>query len=153
MAIVQDTANVSLLNSANILSGRAQKPSKQKAVSRFSAHHPGPGGQGMIEDDIDAETKIAGATYALTDPPSSLECTVGDDGTWGARMWRRHGQARCSTRTWCEAVPERRSAGFRTNFADELYRPPESGSCSKRPQQCGAERTTRIFAPVTNWDL
>jgi len=56
----------------------------------FLHSHPGPGWQGMSPDDVRAELRMAGAAAALTDLPL-LGMTVGNDGTWSARMWERTG--------------------------------------------------------------
>jgi molybdopterin/thiamine biosynthesis adenylyltransferase len=88
----------------------------------FLHSHPGPGWQGMSQDDIDAETRIAGTAEALTDFPL-LGMTVGNDGTWSARMWHHVGK-KTSSRTWCESV---RSVGqgLRVSFADHMIPKPK----------------------------
>lgn len=108
----------------------------------FLHSHPGPGWQGMSDDDVDAETKIAGATEALTELPL-LGMTVGDDGTWSARMWR-HQEGKLFTREWCEAV---RSVGqrLRTDFADQIVPPPEFRELFKR--------TATVWGPANHRNM
>lgn len=109
----------------------------------FLHSHPGPGWQGMSEDDIEAETKVAGSTEALTELPL-LGMTVGDDGTWSARMWR-HSAGKRFTRSWCEAV---RSVGqqLRTAFADEIIPPREFRELFKRTATVWGEANHRNIA-------
>jgi molybdopterin/thiamine biosynthesis adenylyltransferase len=95
----------------------------------FLHSHPGPGWQGMSEDDVDAETRIAGTAEALTDLPL-LGMTVGNDGIWSARMWHHVGRKK-SSRSWCESV---RSVGqcLRVSFADHLIPKPGFRELFKR---------------------
>lgn len=95
----------------------------------FLHSHPGPGWQGMSKDDVDAETRIARAAEALTELPL-LGMTVGNDGTWSARVWHYVGK-RKSSRTWCESV---RSIGqrLRVSFADDLVPKPTFRELFKR---------------------
>ncbi len=97
----------------------------------------------MSEDDIEAETKVAGSTEALTELPL-LGMTVGDDGTWSARMWR-HSAGKRFTRSWCEAV---RSVGqqLRTAFADEIIPPREFRELFKRTATVWGEANHRNIA-------
>lgn len=66
--------------------------------------HLGPGWQGMSEDDIIAETRIAPASYATTNLPL-LGMTIGTDGAWSARFWIKDFlEKRKYNRKWCETV-------------------------------------------------
>lgn len=87
----------------------------------FLHSHLGPGWQGMSEDDVVAEMRMAGAVATLTDLPL-VGLTVGTDGTWSARMWFHQGDRRYSP-TWCESV---RVAGARlgVSFNERLVPPP-----------------------------
>lgn len=87
----------------------------------FLHSHPGSGWQGMSADDIGAELRMAGAVEALINLPL-LGMTVGNDGTWSARMWERTGRKRYERR-WCRSV---RVLGevLQVSFADRLVRPP-----------------------------
>jgi molybdopterin-synthase adenylyltransferase len=109
----------------------------------FLHSHPGPGWQGMSEDDVIAETKIAGSTESLTELPL-VGMTVGDDGTWSARVWCHH-SGKHFARHWCEAV---RSVGqrLRTNFADEIVPPPRFRELFKRTATVWGEANHRNLA-------
>lgn len=95
----------------------------------FMHSHVGPGWQGMSEDDIRAELKIAGAAEGLTDLPL-VGLTVGTDGTWSARMWPYVGNKKYE-REWCSSV---RSVGgqLRANFADSVSPRPALREMFKR---------------------
>ncbi len=88
----------------------------------FLHSHVGPGWQGMSDDDIAAELRMAGAVAGITDLPL-VGLTVGTDGTWSARVWEHEGGKRFGRR-WCASV---RSAGvrLRASFADHLLPRPE----------------------------
>lgn len=87
----------------------------------FLHSHPGPGWQGMSEDDVRAEQKIAGAVTGNTDLPL-VGMTLGTDGTWSARMWEYAG-AKQYALSWCSSV---RAAGqqLQVSFADRIVPKP-----------------------------
>jgi molybdopterin/thiamine biosynthesis adenylyltransferase len=95
----------------------------------FIHSHPRPGWQGMSEDDVVAETKMAGAVARLTDLPL-LGLTVGTNGIWSARFWL-HRKAKIFDRAWCQNV---RSVGkdLRVSFADKLIPRPAFRELFKR---------------------
>ena len=94
----------------------------EKCGIAFLHSHPGPGWQGMSPDDIKAEKSMAGAVATLTELPL-LGLTVGNDGTWSARMWN-HIKGRKYERLWCHSV---RSVGrhLRVSFNDSLLPKPK----------------------------
>ena len=76
---------------------------KQKGIA-FLHSHPFPGFQGMSNDDVRAETQMAGAVKSVTGLPI-LGLTTGSDGTWSARFWFRANTARREyKRIWCNSV-------------------------------------------------
>lgn len=83
----------------------------------FAHSHPFPGWQGMSLDDVAAEQRMTGAVTSLTNLPL-LGMTVGNDGTWSARIWT-YTEGRGATRQWCASV---RTVGRRlsTSFNDDL---------------------------------
>jgi molybdopterin/thiamine biosynthesis adenylyltransferase len=84
----------------------------------FLHSHLGPGWQGMSHDDVVAERdRLAGATLGMTDLPI-LGLTLGTDGSWSARVWRRSGPKQYA-RTWCESVRVV-GEGQHMTFCDEL---------------------------------
>jgi molybdopterin/thiamine biosynthesis adenylyltransferase len=83
----------------------------------FMHSHPFPGWQGMSEDDIRAEQRMAGAVLALTGLPL-LGLTVGTDGVWSARVWQ-HVEGRQYERRWCKSV-RIVGDGFRAYMAEQV---------------------------------
>lgn len=78
--------------------------SERKEGLVFIHSHPGPGWQGMSEDDIVAETRLAPAIKGATNLPL-LGMTAGTDGAWSARFWIKNDrQKRTYNRQWCESV-------------------------------------------------
>ena len=64
--------------------------------------HLGPGWQGMSWADHEAESGHGGSVAAATRLPL-LGITLGTDGAWSARFWKRTA-ARSYAPTWCESV-------------------------------------------------
>ena len=53
----------------------------------FLHSHLGPGWQGVSNDDVHADTRIARSAVPITSLPL-ISMTLGTDGTWSARAWR-----------------------------------------------------------------
>ncbi len=68
----------------------------------FLHSHPGPGWQGMSDDDISTEMTRAASTLAATGHPL-VGLTIGNDGALSARFWERTAP-RQYERHWCESV-------------------------------------------------
>ena len=68
----------------------------------FLHSHLGPGWQGMSEDDVIAEKRMAATVQATTGLPL-LGLTLGTDGAWSARFWQKR-HPRIYTRDWCSSV-------------------------------------------------
>jgi len=94
---------------------------KENCGIAFLHSHPGPGWQGMSDEDVKAEFGLAPRVFAATGLPL-VGLTLGSDGTWSARFWERQ-PPHHYLRKWCESV---RSVGLRleTSFADSLIPPP-----------------------------
>lgn len=76
---------------------------KKKGVA-FLHSHPFPGYQGMSNDDVRAETQMAGAVKSVTGFPL-LGLTTGSDGIWSARFWfRANTKRKVYKRIWCDSV-------------------------------------------------
>ena len=95
----------------------------------FLHSHPATGWQGMSQDDIVAENKMASAVEAITDLPL-VGMTIGSDGIWSARMWEQVEGRRYQSR-WCHSV---RTAGqaLKADFHDLLVPKPEYRELFKR---------------------
>ncbi|MEJ7678745.1 MAG: ThiF family adenylyltransferase [Segetibacter sp.] len=78
--------------------------SERKEGISFLHSHPGPGWQGMSEDDVIAETRISPAVMGLTGFPL-LGLTLGTDGAWSGRFWiKDENEKRKYNRNWCDTV-------------------------------------------------
>jgi hypothetical protein len=64
--------------------------------------HLGPGWQGMSQDDVDAELRLAPRVKAATDLPL-IGMTLGTDGAWSSRFWEKEAPKRYERR-WCEST-------------------------------------------------
>lgn len=70
----------------------------------FLHSHPWPGWQGMSDDDVVAETRLAPAAMSITSLPL-LGLTIGNDGAWSGRFWVKDPEIkRKFNRNWCESV-------------------------------------------------
>ena len=109
----------------------------------FMHSHLGPGWQGMSDDDVRAELRIAGAVEAVTELPL-VGLTVGTDGTWSARMWPYVGNKQ-HAREWCAAV---RVLGSRlkVDYNDNLIAPPEFRELFKRTVTTWGEQNQLTLA-------
>ncbi|WP_276348839.1 ThiF family adenylyltransferase [Daejeonella sp. JGW-45] len=95
---------------------------KKKAGLAFLHSHPVPGWQGMSQDDIVAETRMAPTVMGATDLPL-LGLTAGTDGAWSARFWLKdQAQKRKFERYWCQSVKVL-GKGLSITFNDALLKP------------------------------
>jgi molybdopterin/thiamine biosynthesis adenylyltransferase len=75
---------------------------EKNAGIAFIHSHLGPGWQGMSQDDVIAEKRIAAAVHAATNLPLH-GLTLGIDGSWSARFWPKTA-SRTYDRNWCSSV-------------------------------------------------
>lgn len=89
----------------------------------FLHSHPAAGWQGMSDDDIQAEERLAPTVQAATGLPLVGLTVAAQDGAWSARFWRRIAP-RQYARHWAESV---RVVGERltVHFNDHILRHPE----------------------------
>lgn len=78
----------------------------------FLHSHIGPGWQDMSNDDVIAETRLAGSANSVTGFPL-FGLTLGTDEEWSGRGWL-HESDGAFTRIWCESV---RVVGDRINIS------------------------------------
>jgi len=96
---------------------------EKKCGISFMHSHPGPGWQGMSEDDVRAEQAMASQAKAATGLPL-VGMTVGSDGAWSARFWQKTGPSSYE-RGCCESVRVIGDCGLNVTFADMISPPPE----------------------------
>lgn len=96
------------------------------------SHPDGSGWQGMSDDDVEAENRIARQVKALTGM-SVLGLTLAGDATWSARFWEVG--EREVRRVWCESV---RVVGDRI----AISRPPSRAAISN-----SLDRTVSAWGP------
>ena len=85
--------------------------------------HPYPGWQGMSEPDVEAERDVLAYPAGATGLPL-VGLTIGTDGYWSARFWKRYGKR--MRRYWCEKVrvvgPQSYKIYFNDNIAEASSR-------------------------------
>jgi molybdopterin-synthase adenylyltransferase len=84
---------------------RALQVANQRKEGLILLHsHPATGWQGMSQDDVAAELRIAPAVYGATDLPL-VGLTLSTDEAWSARYWLKDvHEKRKYNRHWCETV-------------------------------------------------
>jgi len=76
---------------------------RKEGLILLHSHHS-KGWQDMSEDDVNAESRIAPASFGRTDLPL-IGLTVGSDGSWSARFWLKDPfKKRVFNRHWCHTV-------------------------------------------------
>ena len=112
-------------------------------VSLFFHSHVGPGWQGMSDDDVIAEQRIAPAVRGETELPL-LGMTTGTDGAWSGRFWHRTAP-RQYVSSWCESVRVVGN-GLAVTYHDSILAPPTSAPNSRRTISAWGPRNKRELA-------
>lgn len=94
---------------------------KQGAGLAFMHSHPGPGWQSMSAADTVAERDVLAYPAQATGLPL-VGLTLGRDGYWSARFWKRTGDE--MLRHWCEKIRVTGPRTFRAFSNDALSPPP-----------------------------
>ena len=94
---------------------------EKKAGLAFMHSHRSPGWQEMSDPDIEAERDVLAYTAGATGLPL-LGLTIGTDGYWSARFWKRHG--RRMRRHWCEKVRVVGPQSYKIYFNDHISEAP-----------------------------
>ena len=101
----------------------------QNAGIALMHSHPGDGWQGMSGPDIEAERDVVAYPAGATGLPL-LGLTMGRDGYWSARFWRRDGKR--MRRRWCDKVRIVAPESYRLQFNDSLLPPPRRRDILRR---------------------
>lgn len=108
--------------SASYLERALQIAGESKTGLVFLHSHIGPGWQGMSDDDIVAEERIAPRAMAVTGYPL-VGMTAGTDGAWSARFWLKDPELkRKYNRYWCESAKVI-GKKLSVTFCDEVLAP------------------------------
>lgn len=112
----------------------------------FFHSHPGPGWQGMSDDDVIAEQSHAAAVKAATGMPL-LGMTIGTDEAWSARFWEKTAP-RTYQRRWCSHV---RIVGERLalTYYDRLLPRPRPKEALKRTVSAWGEQVQADLSRLT----
>ena len=102
---------------------------ERKAGLAFMHSHPSPGWQKMSLTDIEAERDVLAWPAGATGLPL-LGLTVGTDGCWSARFWKRHG--RRMRRHWCGKVRVVGPRSYKVHFNDSITKTPLRKEVLKR---------------------
>lgn len=109
----------------------------KKAGIAFLHSHLGPGWQGMSNDDIIAEKRLAPVAQGASALPL-IGLTLGTDGAWSARFWEKRAP-REYERRWCESVRVVGDA-LRVTYYDTLMPVPKLGTELTRTISAWGER-------------
>lgn len=109
---------------------RAIKSAREKNTGLAFMHsHPSHGWQGMSPSDVEAERDVLAYPAGATGLPL-VGLTIGSDGYWSARFWKRtNGQMQ---RYWCEKVRVVGPQSYELYFNDDIAPPPPRRDILKR---------------------
>ena len=102
---------------------------KEKAGLAFMHSHPTDGWQDMSDPDIVAEKDVLAGPAMATGFPL-LGLTIGTDGYWSARFWKK--QAKTVQRHWCQKVKVVDKKSYKIYCNDSLLPPLERKEILKR---------------------
>ena len=102
--------------------------SKQAGIV-FMHSHPGLGWQGMSAADITAERDVLAYPAGATGHPL-VGLTIGQDGYWSARFWKKTGTA--VQRHWCDKARVVGPSRYRLAFNDQLVPAPSRRDILRR---------------------
>ena len=102
---------------------------QEKAGLAFMHSHPTNGWQGMSEPDIIAERDVLASPALATGLPL-LGLTVGTDGYWSARFWKKDGKK--IQHLWCQKIRVVSAKSYKIFCNDYLIPPPERKNILKR---------------------
>ena len=102
---------------------------EEKAGLAFMHSHPTDGWQGMSEPDIIAERDVLFSPAQASGLPL-LGLTIGTDGYWSARFWKKEGHK--AKRYWCQKVRIINQDSYKIYYNNSLLPPPERKNILKR---------------------
>lgn len=108
--------------------------------------HPTPGWQDMSSTDIAAERDALAYPAGATGLPF-VGMTIGTDGYWSARFWRRDGRA--MRRLWCPKVRVIGPATYNVFSNDKMIPPPQGRRTLRRTFETWGADTQNMIARLT----
>lgn len=102
---------------------------KEEAGLAFMHSHPSEGWQGMSTPDVIAEREVLASPAFATNLPL-LGLTIGTDGYWSARFWKKNKKK--IRRYWCEKVKIICKNSYKIYCNDYLIPPPKRKNILKR---------------------
>lgn len=123
---------------------RAVKHACEKGAGLAFMHsHPGPGWQEMSIPDVEAERDVIAYTAGATGLPL-VGLTIGSDGYWSARFWKRDPEG--MYRYWCEKVRVVGLQSYRVYFNNNLIRPPLRKEALRRTFDTWGQKSQNTIA-------
>ena len=108
--------------------------------------HPTPGWQDMSSPDVAAERDALAYPAGATGLPF-VGMTIGTDGFWSARFWRRDGRA--MRRHWCPKVRIVGPATYTVFHNDNMIPPPQRRRALRRTFDTWGPETQNMIARLT----
>ena len=102
---------------------------KEKAGLAFMHSHPSDGWQGMSAPDVVAERDVLSSPALATGLPL-LGLTIGTDGYWSARFWKKKGAS--FKRHWCQKVRVVAKRHYKIYCNNQLLPPPKRKNILRR---------------------
>lgn len=102
---------------------------QEKAGLAFMHSHPSDGWQGMSGPDVVAERDVLSSPALATGLPL-LGLTIGTDGYWSARFWKKGEKE--MRRHWCQKVRVVNKESYKIYCNDSLMPPPERKNILRR---------------------
>lgn len=100
-----------------------------KAGLAFMHSHPGTGWQGMSDTDVEAERDVLAYPAGATGLPL-VGLTIGSDGYWSSRFWKRYGSE--MRRHWCAKTRVVGPKSYQIYSNDHLEPPSERNNILRR---------------------
>lgn len=102
---------------------------QEQAGVAFMHSHPGPGWQGMSTADVAAERDVLAYPAGATGLPL-VGLTIGSDGYWSSRFWKRDGDS--MRRHWCAKTRVVGPKSYQIHSNDHIEPPPERREVLRR---------------------
>ena len=116
---------------------------KRRAGLVFLHSHPSPGWQSMSTADVQAEQNVLAYPAGATGLPL-VGLTIGSDGYWSARFWKRDGKQ--MRRHWCEKIRVVGPQNYQIHFNNNLVPPPRRREVLRRTFETWGQESQSMIA-------